>query len=161
GLPDRRKFNRSDLPDQPQLPAQHVPAREVDDQHEHDEHERGAPRLILQLLYGCSASRYTTSGSAFIDDVGSNFRNWLPNAVNRSGAVSPAARATDRSAPVITPAVAAGTISWSDTRQRGSPSARPDSRRPGGMRRTALSVVRITIGSISTASAIAPENAEK
>ena len=61
----------------------------------------------------------------------------------------------------MTPGAAAGTTSWSDTRQRGRPSARPASRSPPGISATADSVVRITTGSIRTASASEAANAEK
>ena len=103
----------------------------------------------------------TVSGRACIGPLGSNSRMWAPKAVNSRGAVSPAARATESNAPVITPGAAAGRTSCSDTRHRGRPRANPDSRRPFGINATAPSVVRVTIGNIKTASATAPEKAEK
>src|SRR3954449_12130458 len=83
----------------------------------------------------------------------------LPNAtaaVNRSGAVSPAARATASSEPVIRPGSAVGTTMRNTTRQRCAPRASAASRSDSGTRLSTTSAARATIGSISSASAIDP-----
>ncbi|MNT78137.1 hypothetical protein D3C72_2173450 [compost metagenome] len=53
----------------------------------------------------------------------SAFQNWLFSAVNSSGAVSPAIRATASSTPVITPARAARSVTIVMTFHLGVPSA--------------------------------------
>ena len=77
-------------------------------------------------------------------------------AVNSNGAVSPAARATASSTPVTIPGSAVGSTTLKITRQRGAPSASADSRSPEGTSSRITSAERITIGSISSASAIEP-----
>ena len=76
--------------------------------------------------------------------------------VNSSGAVSPAARATASSAPLVMPGRAAGSTTVRVVRERLAPRARLASRRSSGTRRSISSVERMTIGSIRQASARAP-----
>ena len=77
-------------------------------------------------------------------------------AVKSSGAVSPAARATASSEPVISPGSAVGSTTRIVTRQRGVPSASAASRSPSGTSSSTTSAERVTTGSISSARAIEP-----
>ena len=77
-------------------------------------------------------------------------------AVNSSGAVSPAARATASSEPVTRPGSAVGSTMRKTTRQRGAPSASAASRRLSGTRLSTTSAVRVTTGSMSSARATDP-----
>src|SRR3954471_10134910 len=95
---------------------------------------------------------------------GSEFIRWLTSvcaprtnaAVNSSGAVSPAARATASSDPVTMPGSAVGSTIRKITFQRGAPRASAASRRESGTRFRTTSAERVTIGSISSASATEP-----
>ncbi len=86
--------------------------------------------------------------------------NWLPSAVNRSGAVSPATRATESRLPVTMPGRAVRSTMVRLVRQRGYPSARAASRSEFGTSLISSSVVRMTIGTISMARAQLPARAE-
>ena len=77
-----------------------------------------------------------------------------PNAVSSIGAVSPIARATPRIAAVTRPARAVGTTTFMTTRHCGAPSASEASRSGSGIVRRISSEVRVTVGSMRTASAI-------
>src|SRR3954453_23167145 len=85
----------------------------------------------------------------------------LLNAVKRSGAVSPATRASATRMPVRMPGSAAGTMTLKTARPRVAPRASAPSRRPPGTRRSNSSVVRTTIGIISSPSATPPAMALK
>jgi hypothetical protein len=80
----------------------------------------------------------------------------IANAVKSSGAVSPAARAIARSAPVMRPGSAVGRTMRKAMRQRGAPSASAASRSVSGTVLSTTSEARVTTGSISSASAIEP-----
>ena len=85
----------------------------------------------------------------------------LLRAVKRSGAVSPATRASATRTPVTMPGSAAGRITLQTARPRVAPRARAPSRRLGGTSASSSSVVRTTIGIIITPSAKPPASAEK
>ena len=86
----------------------------------------------------------------------SALKNWLFRAVNSSGAVSPAMRATASSTPVTTPAFTARRRTIIATFQRGAPSANAASSRLFGTRCSMLSVVRTTTGIAISDSAMVP-----
>eukprot|EP01139_Manchomonas_bermudensis_P024745 Amastigsp_a843329_7.p3 type:complete len:106 gc:universal Amastigsp_a843329_7:402-719(+) len=88
-------------------------------------------------------------------------KNWLLSAVNSSGAVSPLMRATASSRPVITPLLAARSVTRVATFQRGAPSANAASRRLPGTSRIMFSVVRTTTGTAISESARLPAHPEK
>ena len=73
-------------------------------------------------------------------------KNWLFNAVNNNGAVSPLIRATASNKPVITPLLAARKVMKVDTFQRGAPKPKAASRKLPGTKRNMFSVVRMTTG---------------
>ena len=77
--------------------------------------------------------------------------------VKRSGAVSPATRATAITTPVRMPPIAVGRMMLTVVRQRVTPSARLASRRLRGTISSTSCVARATMGSISTASENAPK----
>jgi hypothetical protein len=80
--------------------------------------------------------------------------------VNSSGAVSPAARATERRTAVMIPPSAVRKMTRSEVRHCGTPSASEASRSAPGTNRTSSSVLRARVGTISTASATPPASAE-
>ena len=88
------------------------------------------------------------------------FQNRLLNAVNSSGAVSPATRANARMTPVMMPGSAAGSITVNVARPRVAPSASAPSRSVDGTSRSSSSVVRAMIGIIITPSATLPASIE-
>ena len=88
-------------------------------------------------------------------------KNWFDSAVNSSGAVSPAIRATASSTPVMIPPTDARSVIFSTMRHFGVPSAKAASRSAFGTSFSMFSVVRITIGICSSASAITPAQPEK
>ena len=73
-----------------------------------------------------------------------------PNAVNSSGAVSPAARATPSNTAVMTPERAVGSTTDHTVRHSDAPRANDASRSPLGTTRSTSSVVRVTRGSRRT-----------
>src|SRR3954447_17862970 len=77
-------------------------------------------------------------------------------AVNSSGAVSPAARATASIVPVMIPGRAVGSTTRQTTCQRGAPSARAASRNEEGTSNSTTSAARATTGSARSASASEP-----
>src|SRR5439155_19380617 len=79
--------------------------------------------------------------------------------VKRSGAVSPATRATARVVPVRMPPTVWGSTMLSVVRQRGTPSASEASRSEPGTRARISIVARATSGSIRHASANEPAKA--
>ncbi len=83
----------------------------------------------------------------------------LPSAVNSSGAVSPAARATASMIPVSTPGSAVRTTTESVVRQRRTPSASDASRSDAGTSFRISSVVRMITGIMMIASATEPAKA--
>ena len=87
------------------------------------------------------------------------FTSRLPRAVNRSGAVSPAARATASMIPVRMPGSPVRTTTDRTVRQVGIPSASEASRSDPGMRRRISSVVRMMTGAMMTARATLPAKA--
>src|ERR1035437_4187986 len=87
--------------------------------------------------------------------------NWLPNAVRSSGAVSLAALATARSAPVTMPGRAVGRTTETIARHLRTPRAREASRRWSGTSRRASSDVRTMSGSMRIPRARQPAQAEK
>ena len=88
-------------------------------------------------------------------------RHLFPSAVKSNGAVSPAARAMASRMPVVIPFSAVGSMILSVVFQRGMPIARPASRYDWGTSRIISSVVRVTVGIMSIASATPPASAEK
>src|SRR5690606_26986967 len=100
----------------------------------------------IQLSYGLMANWKITTGRLAIGPPMSVLKNWLLSAVNSSGAVSPLMRATASSKPVMTPLLAARSVTMSETFQRGAPRAKAASRRLPGTRRNMFSVVRTTTG---------------
>ena len=56
-------------------------------------------------------------------------KNWFPSVVRSSGAVSPPARATERTKPVMIPALALGRTTLITMRHFGTPKASAASRR--------------------------------
>ena len=83
----------------------------------------------------------------------------LPRAVNSSGAVSPAARATASITPVRMPASPVRRTTDRTVRQAGTPRASDASRRSFGTSRMISSVVRMMTGIIRKASATLPAKA--
>lgn len=83
-------------------------------------------------------------------------KNWFDSAVKSSGAVSPAMRATASSTPVTIPPTDARSVIFRIIRHFGVPSANAASRSAFGTSFSMFSVVRITIGICSSASAITP-----
>src|SRR5574337_749886 len=82
-----------------------------------------AQASFCQLSYGLIANLKIVVGTLAIGWLQLLFQNWLPSAVNSSGAVSPAMRATASSTPVTTPARAARSVIDSVTFHFGAPSA--------------------------------------
>ncbi len=80
----------------------------------------------------------------------------LLSAVKRSGAVSPAMRASASTMPVMMPGSAAGSTTLNTARARVAPSASAPSRIVPGTSSSSSSVVRAMIGIIITPSAMAP-----
>ena len=103
----------------------------------------------------------TCNGNCAIGCAGFNSQNWLPKAVNSSGAVSPVTRAIANSNPVVIAGRAAGTTIRIVVANSESPSASAPSRIERGTLRMASSEVRKIIGSISIANATDADNAEK
>ena len=85
----------------------------------------------------------------------------LLSAVKRSGAVSPATRARERSNPVRMPRIPAGMTTRTIVTHWGAPSASDASRRESGTRRRNSSVVRSATGIIRSPSATPPARVEK
>jgi hypothetical protein len=103
----------------------------------------------------------TVSGSAAIGWSRSKLRYWLPRAVNRRGAVSPAMRATASRAPVMMPGRVVRMTTERLVLHRGYPRARAASRRELGTSLIISSVVRRIMGTMSSARATLPARAEK
>ena len=100
------------------------------------------------------------SGSASIGLLKSpTLMSRLPSAVNRSGAVSPAARATASMTPVRMPGRPVRMTTDRTVRQIGTPSASDASRSAPGTSLRISSVVRMMTGIMITASATPPANA--
>ena len=78
---------------------------------------------------------------------------WLPNAVNSSGAVSPATRANASMQPVIIPGMAVRRLTDIAVRHFGTPSPKAASRIACGTVASISSVVRVIVGIIMIASA--------
>src|SRR4051794_5976773 len=96
------------------------------------------------------------AGSEFIRWPGSMVVPLTTAAVNSSGAVSPAARATASIVPVMIPGSAVGSTTRRTTCQRGAPRARAASRSDCGTSSSTTSAARATTGSISSDRASAP-----
>src|ERR1035438_1555281 len=88
------------------------------------------------------------TGRVAVGSVSLSDQNWLFRLVNRSGAVSPATRATPSINPVRIPCRAAGTTTVIIVRVLVAPRASDASRRELGMARTKCSVPRSPIGII-------------
>ncbi len=101
------------------------------------------------------------TGRAAIGSFSRHPQYGFTKAVKRSGAVSPAMRASDTRTPVRMPLRAAGRTTPRVVRQRVKPSARAPSLISRGTRRTISSVVRVTMGRSMMASASPPASAEK
>src|SRR5476649_1179933 len=86
----------------------------------------------------------------------SHEKNWLDSAVKSSGAVSPVMRATASKTPVTMPLTDAFSVIEQIIFHFGVPSAKAASRSAFGTSRSMFSVVRITMGICSNASAITP-----
>ena len=99
---------------------------------------------------------YTCTVSDEIGCVSFVEKNRLLSAVNSSGAVSPAMRASASMMPVTMPGNAAGTTTLNTARLRVAPSASAPSRIVPGTRSSSSSVVRAMIGIIITPSARPP-----
>src|SRR6478609_3571697 len=100
-------------------------------------------------------------GSEAVGSFKPLLQNGLLNAVNKSGAVSPATRATASITPVAMPGAAVRSITRTVARHLGTPSPSAASRSDSGTNLSSSSVVRVTVGNISTPSATPPANAEK
>src|SRR5580658_7226202 len=87
-------------------------------------------------------------------------QNWLPNAVNSSGAVSPDTRARFSIIPEIRPRMAAGTTTVAMVRDLVAPKAMAPSRRAPGTDFRNSSVERSAIGIIMTPNAQPPAYVE-
>src|SRR6516165_2937472 len=87
-------------------------------------------------------------------------QNWLPSAVNKSGAVSPATRAKFNIIPEISPRIAAGTTTVAIVRDLVAPSAIAPSLKDTGTDFRNSSVERRAIGIIMTPSATPPASVE-
>ena len=85
----------------------------------------------------------------------------MPNAVNKSGAVSPATRANASMQPVMMPGDAVRRLTARIVFHFGTPSASAASRRLEGTVASISSVVRVIVGTIIIASATPPAKAEK
>ena len=89
------------------------------DQHDQDQCSR--PRLAMPVIVGRhGVSEYLQrerGGGSLIFQ----FQYWLPKAVNKNGAVSPATRAKASITPVMTPEVAVRKVIDSVVRQRETP----------------------------------------
>src|SRR3954454_692868 len=96
------------------------------------------------------------TGSEFILSPRLSVLPFTTAAVNSSGAVSPAARATASRMPVMRPDTAVGSTTLNTTRQRGAPSASAASRNESGTSSSTTSEARVMIGSISSARAMEP-----
>ena len=100
------------------------------------------------------------SGSASIGfEKSPTLTNRLPSAVNRSGAVSPAARATASMIPVRMPGSPVRMTTDRTVRHAGIPRASEASRSEFGTSFRISSVVRMMTGTMITASATLPANA--
>ena len=82
-----------------------------------------AQASFCQFSYGLIANLKIVTGRLAIGCVRSLVQNWFDSAVNSSGAVSPAMRASASSTPVITPARAAFSVTVMMTCHFGVPSA--------------------------------------
>ena len=89
------------------------------------------------------------------------FMKGFPKAVNSSGAVSPAPRATARRVPVTMPLIPAGRMTFRIVPVYDTPRASAASRSVTGMSRRVSSVDRVITGSMIMAMASPPESAEK
>ncbi len=87
--------------------------------------------------------------------------DWLFNAVNSSGAVSPEMRAKASRPPVRMPVWAERHRMRRMVEASGEPRATPASRRAGGCSLSTSSVVRVTTGAASRARATEPAKPEK
>ena len=118
---------------------------------------RAAPHARFTTdVVGDVTSVYIWIGSEFMKPPKPNSVFIVAPAVNKSGAVSPAARAIARSTPVTRPGKAVGSTILNITRQRGAPRAKADSRKAPGTSRRTTSAERVTTGSIKSANAKAP-----
>src|ERR1700712_2238669 len=86
----------------------------------------------------------------------SHEKNWFDSAVNNNGAVSPVMRATASNTPVTMPLTDAFNVIDVTIFHFGVQSEKAASRSAFGTSRSMFSVVRITIGICSNASAITP-----
>ena len=82
-----------------------------------------AQASCCQFSYGLIANLKMVTGRLAIGCARSEVQNWLFSAVNSSGAVSPAMRATASRTPVTTPARAARSVMLMITFHFGAPSA--------------------------------------
>ena len=82
-----------------------------------------AQASCCQFSYGLIANLKIVTGRLAIGSLRSEVQNWLFSAVNSSGAVSPAMRATASRMPVTTPARAARSVMLMITFHFGVPSA--------------------------------------
>ncbi|MNL15573.1 hypothetical protein D3C87_1365660 [compost metagenome] len=110
---------------------------------------------------GLIAKRKIVTGRLAIGLFRSLVQNWLDSAVNSSGAVSPAIRATASSTPVTMPAYDDLTVIAITIFHFGVPRATAASRSAFGTRFSMFSVVRTTMGICSSASAQMPAQPEK
>ena len=122
----------------------------------HDERQRGAPGALDEAVLGLADVGEDLAGSEFIGPPRSKVVAFTIGAVNSSGAVSPAARAIASSTPVTSPGSAVG----STTRDDHAPARRAERER-GLAQRVRHELQhdlgeRVTIGSISSASATEP-----
>ena len=82
-----------------------------------------AQASFCQFSYGLIANLKIVTGRLAIGWLRSLVQNWFDSAVKRSGAVSPAMRASASRMPVRTPARAAFSVTVMMTRHFGVPSA--------------------------------------
>ena len=129
-------------------------AREQDEEQQHERRRPGA-RVIRgsgdsessKIATGIDCSAWCGFQLVFVPTI---------DDVKRSGAVSPATRATASTVPVTMPPIVCGRTMLSVVRQRGTPSARLASRSEFGTSASTSIVERATSGSIRHASANAP-----
>src|SRR3546814_19281783 len=80
-----------------------------------------AQAMDCQDSYGLPANWYINTGTLAIGPVTSALQYWLPTAVNSSGAVSPAIRASDRKMPVAMPGLDQGYLTYTNNIHRRPP----------------------------------------
>ena len=101
------------------------------------------------------------SGRASIGCVTSVLKKFVPKAVMRSGAVSPATRAMASTTPVMMPLMLAGSTTRRIVRASVAPSASEASRSSLGTKRRTSSDVVATMGIMMMPSATPPASPEK